>query len=355
MKLLLLNKGSNIVDPESSNEPIVLALKMHNELLINKFIENNANAKNKTYPVVEKYIKEPFFNLEKLKKMKKYNLCIGCPFQSALQKSNDAVVFLWNLATKEERIKISNSVDENGYTPLIAAINANNEFLFNNLIDDKYNITKSDLQWRTPFMHCCILNNTDFINKLYHKLSTEEINKTDKERNSALTYICNNNNRQMADLMFIDNIYLGGINLDNNGIIQFYIDRIKHIEELKCSTCNKIYVKTNELRKCESDLRSLKADEFFDKFSMAPTQGENESYNNYQARFTEWSRAYSNETNKRDQMMRELQSRVINLDDDVKTAKIILDKLRNATRKKILYDYDYLTSQSKFAKSKIAN
>lgn len=66
--LVLINKNALIVDCESSAEPIVIALLKHSKFWFEKLVEEGANAMNKTFPVIEKYLDEPFFDFEILKK-----------------------------------------------------------------------------------------------------------------------------------------------------------------------------------------------------------------------------------------------------------------------------------------------
>lgn len=348
--LLLLTKGANIVDSESPTEPIVIAVKMHDQFWTNKLIDNHANAMNKTYPLVEMYIKEPFFDFEYFKKMEHFNLSLGTPIQSASQKSNETAIFLWNQATEDEKLIISNSVDENGFIPLVSAIYSNNEALFTELIDEKYNITKTDYKWRTPFMHSCIANNTNFIFKLFKKISLEEVNKIDKDRNSALTYVCNNNNKKVADFLFINDVNLMGMNLDNNGMILFYINRVKEVEKMIHTTCIQVHLKTQEDKKIQQELKS---EEFSDKFSGAgyavtPSQGSSETYGHYQDRLSQFRQDrinyFVNDSSRRNDRMNNLRRKAAISNEELRQLEYKLSELKSATRKTMLYYLDRISS-----------
>lgn len=112
--LILINNNVVISDCESSAEPIVIALLKHSKFWVEKLVEKGANAMNKTFPVIEKYLDEEFFDFEILKKMKFYNITIGTPIQTALRNNKKEVaMFLWENASQNDRNLISKSLDIN--------------------------------------------------------------------------------------------------------------------------------------------------------------------------------------------------------------------------------------------------
>ena len=75
----------------------------------------------------------------------------------------DVAQFLWFKTSEIHKEKISNSIDEFQKIQLIGAINANDGYLFSELINGKYDVKKVDYMRCIPFMHACICNNNDFM------------------------------------------------------------------------------------------------------------------------------------------------------------------------------------------------
>ena len=105
--------------------------------------------------------------------------------------------------------------------------------------------------------------------------SLEEINKVDSQGNSAMIFVAVNNNKEIANFMLVNNVEIYGINLDKNGIIQFYFDRIKEVKNLTHDITYKIYFSTCRLKECQSETFKAKASYNLTKFTSI--QKENES------------------------------------------------------------------------------
>lgn len=135
-------------------EPIVIALSENNGELVEKLVDCGADASNKHFPVVEKYLQSSFYKFETLKKMKKYNLSLGTPLQTAFENDRmDAAVFLWEITTDNEmRILLSKSIDENHHTPLLSAIYKKDEYFVDQLIQPNFDISTPDNDGKTPLI-----------------------------------------------------------------------------------------------------------------------------------------------------------------------------------------------------------
>lgn len=69
--ILLNNYNPIINDCESKKEPIVIALSENNGELVEKLVDCGADASNKHFQVVEKYLQSSFYKFETLKKIRK--------------------------------------------------------------------------------------------------------------------------------------------------------------------------------------------------------------------------------------------------------------------------------------------
>lgn len=234
---ILLNKGCLINDPKSEYEPIAIALKIDSKYWFETLIEHGANALNEKYPIISTYIKSKFFDFELIKNIKGINASIGAPIQTALWKHYyEVALYLWDIIDEDKKADIAATPDSFGMIPLSAAIVYDCEKLVDILLSGDYEVMTPDSQNRTPFSYACQVNQIDWIDRIYKKITIENINLVDKIGNSAFTYLACSNNKEYCKLLFIKGANVFDINADHNKIIKAYqFLLIKYNEFIKIS------------------------------------------------------------------------------------------------------------------------
>lgn len=263
--LILLNKKANIIDQDSPTEPICVAIMNHSQYWLDTLIEHGANAKNRKYAVIENYINRDFFNFETLKKMRPLNSAIGSPIQAAIKRNLiDVAHFLWDDASEQDKVAISHSRDGEQRIPLSTSINANDQYLVEKLIRNGYDLTTPDNLKRTLYMYACISNNQNWMYNIEQLIRLNELNAIDSQGNSALTFVANNGQQQIADHLFIKGVSVTGINRDGRGIIKRYVwlidqynDILRRAEENKNKARRLVSIANDHLDKCKRRIDEL--------------------------------------------------------------------------------------------------
>lgn len=245
--LLLLNNYNPVVeDWNSKTEPIEMAITKGNELILEKLIDCGATALNVNFPVVQTYLEVPYYKFETLKKMRKYNLAIGAPLQTAIRNNKrDAAIYMWQNTTDNEfRIAASRTVDQYHQTPLVLAIYNNDEYFMEQLIQPNFDLATPDKDGKTPLILLYEKEMNKWIDKIMPLLTIEEISAIDSRQFGALTYITKMGNKEL-----IQELFLKGVNVFNvtyyNGELRNYIRILKKQTKLH----NKVIDVSNNLIK----------------------------------------------------------------------------------------------------------
>lgn len=235
----LLDKGCKINDNQTMYEPIANALKINSQYWFETLLEHGSTGSNEKFPIVSSYINSKFFNFSLLKKMKNINSVIGAPIQAALMKKYfDVALYIWEISNDQTRFEIAAKTDSLGRIPLSTAIIFDCEEIVKILINGNYEVMTPDLQNRTPFSYACQINQIEWILKIYSKITPQNANLVDEIGNSALTYAACNNNIEICNCLFLNNINVFDINADHNGIVNAYQKIIRKYDELKSVAYN---------------------------------------------------------------------------------------------------------------------
>lgn len=230
---ILLSKNCIIQDINCEFEPIACALNAKSQFWFEKLIELGSNASNTKYPILVKYINSDFFNFDVLKKISSMNTIIGGPIQAAIKKGyNEVADFLWDSSDEQTKREMSKTSDYSGMIPLSAAIVYDCKNLVNKLLNDNYELMLPDKQNRTPFSYACQVNEKEWMEFLFPRITPQNLNLVDNIGNSALTYSACNKNVKFCNFLFINNVDIFNINADHNGIIESYRQLLNKFKEV---------------------------------------------------------------------------------------------------------------------------
>lgn len=99
---LLIDKGANLNDETAIWEPIVRALVIEDQQLVEKLIYRGASAFNTQYPVLERYIK---FGM--MREIKDWNPLIGAQMQAAMRRDKiNTARLIYDQGDDDTRIKL---------------------------------------------------------------------------------------------------------------------------------------------------------------------------------------------------------------------------------------------------------
>ena len=235
-EIIFQKPGFMVKAVDSIYEPIVVALKAGSQHWFERLVENGADGANLKFPVVETYLRCPFFKVEVLRQMKDLNLEIGAPFAFAMSMDNDTVAkYLWNV-DRSPRVQMSRGRDAEGHNPLMIAIIKDWNFALE-LIDPMYDCLSGDKNGVTPYMMCFKYNRIIMIGKFRKTFEDNQLDVKDKDGNSPLTMAANAGHDQICESMFIKGCKLDckpddrGIVLRYRGIVEKYEKMRKQCED----------------------------------------------------------------------------------------------------------------------------
>lgn len=220
----LLNKNCKILDQKSIHEPIVEALKRNSKKWVEALIDHGADGMNEKVGVISRYINSGFFVYEKFKKIPRMNIFLEAPLQMSIYKKfHDCSNDLWNMAdTSSLKVKLAANLDVYGRVLISAAIISKDEKFVNILMNKNYDCETPDNDGKTPFIHACIANVLKWMFGIFKIIPLKNANHVDNDKCSGLTYAARNKQREFCDHLFINNISIYNIKIDQNGIISHY-------------------------------------------------------------------------------------------------------------------------------------
>ena len=227
-KIILERRNVTVTCPNcGEGEPIAVALSVSSQYWFDELVKRGADAMNNSYPVTEKYLRQRWFSIDGLRRLRKHNLSVGAPLQYAMEcNMRDAVDCLWNSATKQMQEEASQTRDSSDRTPLMQAIRLGFSDLVGDLISRRFKCDGCDSTGATPILYAARAENMWWTSSLYDIVGVKGAKKRDSDGNSALTYADNNGWRDLCERWFMD-----GIDVDCNrggyGIVKHYATLLK--------------------------------------------------------------------------------------------------------------------------------
>lgn len=263
-KVILQRKDVTVSCPNcGEGEPIAVALSVGSQYWFDELVKRGADAMNTSYPVTEKYLRQRWFSIDGLRRLRKYNLSVGAPLQYAMEcNMRDAVDCLWNSATKQMQKEASQTRDSSDRTPLMQAIRLGFSDLVSDLISRGFKCDGRDSTGATPILYAARAENMWWTSSLYDIVGVKGAKKRDSDGNSALTYADNNGWRDLCERWFMD-----GIDTDCNrggyGIVKHYATLLKEhrrgvekVHSLLSKAENKLSSAERSLHRTEHEIES---------------------------------------------------------------------------------------------------
>ena len=207
----------------SPTEPICSALNVHSQFWFEKLVDIGANASNQFYPIIEKYIQEPFFNFEYFTALKPMNFLVGAPLQAALSSNKQQVAaYIWNNSSFKDKKVISKSVDAKHQIPLTVAIITNNKQFFDALVSKEFDLITPDHKGKTPLMWAILKQDPSFYDPIINNIPKKYLDAADNKGDSVMTYAACLNNKELAQKLFLLGVEVETIHIDDYGIVMYY-------------------------------------------------------------------------------------------------------------------------------------
>lgn len=348
--IVLQRKDLTVTCPDCGDgEPIVVALNVNSQYWFEELVKRGADAMNHSWPVTEKYLRQRWFSIDCLRRMRKYNIGIGAPLQYAMESNmRDVVDLLWNSSGPQMRREASETRDSYKRTPLMQAIRLGVFDLASALISRGFKCDGRDSQGLSPILYAARAGNMQWTSDLYDIVGPEGAEEQDSDGNSALTYADNNGWRQMCDHWFIDGIDVR-CNSGNNGFVSKYRRLLKDHKELvrKAQSLlrqaeRKLSSRKNALAAAERDVKTSEFNIRSIEKNIADKQAHGSSTSNAMSSLKMERKALERRTATRNQVS----GHVRIAEGVVSTYESVVSRVESASRHDILYNIESLAREA---------